>query len=175
MNKAGNKMWKQIEKIAYAVLQKLFHIARKELTEEVFVSFMQFIKFGIVGLSNTIISYILYVVSLMLFQKLGLFPKMDYIIAQVIQFTLSVLWSFFWNNRLVFVLEEGQRRSVWKVLVKTYISYSFTGIFLNSFLLILWVRILLISEFIAPIINLLISVPLNFFINKFWAFREKNR
>ena len=30
-----------------------------------------------------------------------------------------------------------------------------------------------VSEFVAPIINLLISVPINFVINKFWAFRGK--
>ena len=57
--------------------------------------------------------------------------------------------------------------------IKTYISYSFTGLFLNSILLILWVKICGISEFIAPVINLVVSVPLNFMINKFWAFKDK--
>ena len=59
-------------------------------------------------------------------------------------------------------------------MIKTYISYSFTGLFLSSILLVLWVQVLGISEFIAPIINLLISVPLNFIINKFWAFKKSN-
>lgn len=31
---------------------------------------MQFVKFGIVGLSNTVISYVIYVVTLILFQKI---------------------------------------------------------------------------------------------------------
>ena len=90
----------------------------------------------------------------------------------MIQFVLSVLWSFYWNNKKVFVLQEGEKRSMWQALLKTYISYSFTGLFLNSALLVLWIRVLGISEFIAPIINLLVSVPLNFIINKFWAFRK---
>ena len=132
---------------------------------------MQFIKFGIVGVSNTLISYILYVVSLLIFQKLNWFGKVDYLVAQMTAFILSVLWSFYWNNKMVFVKEEGQQRNLWKALVKTYISYSFTGLFLNSALLVLWVDMLHISEFVAPIINLLISVPLNFIINKFWAFK----
>jgi len=72
---------------------------------------------------------------------------------------------------MVFVKEEGQQRNLWKALIKTYISYSFTGLFLNSALLVLWVDVLHISEFVAPIVNLLISVPLNFIINKFWAFK----
>lgn len=69
-------------------------------------------------------------------------------------------------------MEEGQNRNLFKALLKTYVSYSFTGLFLNSIFLILWVQIVGISEFIAAIINLLISVPLNFIINKFWAFRS---
>ena len=72
---------------------------------------------------------------------------------------------------MVFTLKEGEKRSVWKALIKTYISYSFTGLFINSALLIVWVKVMHISEFIAPVINLLISVPLNFIINKFWAFK----
>ena len=132
---------------------------------------MQFVKFGIVGVSNTVISYVLYVVSLLIFQEMGILKSTDYLVAQVIAFVLSVLWSFFWNNKIVFTVEEGQSRCLWKALLKTYVSYSFTGLFLNSILLILWVKYLGISEFVAPIINLLISVPVNFIINKFWAFR----
>ena len=132
---------------------------------------MQFIKFGIVGISNTLISYILYVVSLLIFQRLNWFGKVDYLVAQMIAFILSVLWSFYWNNKMVFVKEEGQHGNLWKALIKTYVSYSFTGLFLNSALLVVWVDMLHISEFVAPIINLLISVPLNFIINKFWAFK----
>jgi len=42
-------------------------------------------------------------------------------------------------------------------------------------LLIFWVKVLHISEFIAPILNLLISVPLNFVINKYWAFKSSKK
>lgn len=169
----GSKLWNIVETIVRAVLKVLFKIVHKELTEEVFAAFMQFVKFGIVGVSNTLISYVLYALSLLAFQKLGILPRADYLVAQVIAFVLSVLWSFYWNNKMVFVLKEGEKRSLWKALIKTYISYSFTGLFLNSILLILWVQVCHMSEFIAPIINLLISVPLNFLINKFWAFRGK--
>ena len=171
MQNIGKTLWNLIENIASTVIKAIFHLLRKEISEETTNGFMQFIKFGIVGVSNTLISYILYVVSLLIFQKLNWFGKVDYLVAQMIAFILSVLWSFYWNNKMVFVKEEGQQRNLWKALVKTYISYSFTGLFLNSALLVLWVDMLHISEFVAPIINLLISVPLNFIINKFWAFK----
>ena len=46
-------------------------------------------------------------------------------------------------------------------------------IILNSILALLWVELLHMSKLIAPIINLLVSVPINFFMNKFWAFKKK--
>lgn len=165
-------MWNLLEKVVYAVLKMLFRIGEKEISDEFFISFMQFIKFGIVGISNTIISYALYVAGLFVFQRTRIFPKVDYLIAQGIAFILSVLWSFYWNNKKVFILDEGEERSIWKALLKTYVSYSFTGLLLNSILLVLWVQVMHISEFVAPIINLLVSVPMNFLINKFWAFRK---
>lgn len=173
MSKAIDNIWNCIEIICKFFLKIVLKICGKELTPEVFNSFMQFVKFGIVGVSNTLISYVLYVGSLIILNEMGAVGKYNYLIAQVIAFVLSVLWSFYWNNKMVFVLENGEQRSLWKSLIKTYISYSFTGLFLNSILLILWVDFLHISEFIAPIINLLVSVPLNFIINKFWAFKGK--
>lgn len=173
MTNLGNSAWRAIEKIVYVVLKVLFKIIRKDLTDEIFGTFMQFVKFGIVGLSNTVLSYVLYVVGLLLFRRLQILPNSGYLVAQVIAFVLSVLWSFYWNNKLVFTLQEGEERSIFKALIKTFISYSFTGLFLNSILLVLWVKVMHISEFIAPIINLLVSVPLNFVINKFWAFGKK--
>ncbi|MBD5487693.1 MAG: GtrA family protein [Lachnospiraceae bacterium] len=152
---------------------RIRNLIKRNLADEVYDSFMQFVKFGIVGVSNTAISYIVYLVSLLSFRKLGILLNNGYLVAQVIAFVLSVLWSFFWNSRLVFTLKEGEERSVIRTLIKTFVSYSFTGLFLNSVLLILWVRVMHISELIAPIINLLVSVPLNFVINKFWAFRKK--
>lgn len=151
----------------------IYKVFRLKLSEGKYQAFIQFVKFGIVGVSNTVISYVLYAVTLLGLQKAGLLPKIDYLVAQVVAFVLSVLWSFYWNNKFVFTMKEGQTRNMWKALAKTYVSYSFTGLFLNSILLILWVQLLGISEFIAPIINLIISVPLNFIINKFWAFKAK--
>lgn len=174
MAELGNGLWKLVEKIVYAILKGGFKLFGKNLTEDVYKGFMQFVKFGIVGLSNTVISYVLYVAGLTVFRGLGLFSGVDYIIASVLAFILSVLWSFYWNNKKVFRLEDGQERSVWKALIKTYISYSFTGLFLNNVLLILWVRVFHISELIAPIINLLVSVPVNFVMNKFWAFSRNH-
>lgn len=135
-------------------------------------SFLQFIKFGIVGVSNTIIGYLIYVISLKILRSLGLFPDIDLYIAQFSMFVLSVAWSFYWNNKMVFKQKDGEQRNIFAALIKTYISYAFTSLILSEILLYLWCNLLEVNEYIAPIINLLITVPLNFFIQKFWAFKK---
>ena len=62
----------------------------------------QFLKFGMVGLSNTVLSYLLYIICIWIFQRNGLFQNADYIAASVIAFLISVIWSFYWNNRFTF-------------------------------------------------------------------------
>lgn len=165
-------LWEIIEKMIDFILCKLL---RLKINETQWVALMQFVKFGIVGLSNTVISYVIYVVTLILFQKNNLIPSVDYLVAQVIAFILSVLWSFYWNNKFVFEKADNEERNIVHALIKTYISYAFTGLFLNSILSLLWVEVLGIPKIIAPIINLLVSVPLNFVMNKFWAFRKTEK
>ena len=135
----------------------------------------QFIKFGIIGLSNTALSYALYLIFLFLFEENGFFPNYDYLICSVLTFCVCTVWSFYWNNKYVFTVEEGRKRNLFLALIKTYLSYAFTGILLTNVLSVLWVDIVGIPKEIAPIINLTISVPLNFLINKFWAFRTKKK
>ncbi len=170
-----SSFWIFIENGTYHILRFIYRICKKEWEVKAVQGFMQFVKFGIVGLSNTVVSYVLYSGGLLLLRKMHLFGRRDYLAAQAAAFVLSVLWSFYWNNRFVFNEEDGGKRSLWKALLRTYVSYSFTGLFLSSILLVLWVRLLHISEFVAPVINLLVTVPLNFILNKLWAFRQDGK
>lgn len=150
------------------VIFNIFHI---KLSKEKWEGFLQFVKFGIVGLSNTVISYMVYVIALLLFQKANILPMVDYLVAQFIGFVLSVLWSFYWNRKYVFKSDDDSSMPWFVALFKTYVSYAFTGIFLSTLLSYIWVQCVGIPKIIAPIINLLVSVPLNFVLNKFWAFK----
>ena len=128
---------------------------------------IQFIKFGIVGFSNTAIAYVIYASLVYL--------KLHYILANIIAFIISVLNSFFWNNKYVFKKGDDQKRNILQSLIKTFISYAFSGIIIGNVLLFLLVDVLHISKYIAPFFGLVISVPLNFVMNKKWAFKsEKN-
>lgn len=158
---------------------------------------IQFIKFGLVGVSNTLVNYIVYVI----FVALGT----HYVIANALGFVISVLNAYFWGSRFVFKEDETKEKRIWwQVLLKTYASYAL-GFVLNTLLLILWIDITNIgqylgfigdiigsmsgifaflpesmtaeelSEIVAPIINMVVTIPINFVINKFWAYRQKNK
>jgi putative flippase GtrA len=122
----------------------------------------QFIKFGLVGLSNTFISLAIYYIFIFINKDL-------YLVGNIIGFVVSVLNSYYWNNRFVF---KAENRNHVQALLRTFLSYGVTFV-LGTVLLIIMIEILSISEIVAPLINLIITVPINFMLNKFWAFKDR--
>lgn len=125
----------------------------------------QFIKFGLVGISNTLITYATY--------SLCVYIGIHYLISNAIGFFISVLNAYYWSDRFVFKKGEGESRSAIWTLAKTYVAYGSTGLLLASILLYLYVDKLHFSEYIAQLLVLVITIPLNFIINKFWSFRTQ--
>lgn len=119
---------------------------------------IQFLKFCVVGLSNTVISLAVYYIIL--------YFGAHYVIASILSFIISVLNAYYWNYKYVF----NTKSDILKSLIKTYTSYGFSYV-LNTTLLIILVEYYNISELLAPILVLVITVPLNFILNKFWAFK----
>lgn len=130
---------------------------KKNQLKEIFI---QFIKFGIVGLSNTAISLGIYYLVIYVNKDL-------YLLGYSIGFIVSVLNAYYWNSKFVF---EKKEIGTTKPLIKTFISYGSTYL-LGLVLIAIMVEKIGIIEQIAPLINLLITIPLNFILNKFWAFK----
>jgi putative flippase GtrA len=120
--------------------------------------FKQFIKFGIVGVSNTLIFLAVYYCLV----HVGV----HYISSYIIGFIVSVINAFFWNSKFVFKVKGFIIRRFTKVTA----SYGFT-LLLSTGLLYLMVDVGGISQYIAPLLNLIMTIPLNFLLNKFWAFK----
>ncbi len=124
---------------------------------------IQFVQFCVVGISNTLISYIIYLI--------GIWLNIHYILASVIGFIVSVTNSFYWNNKYVFKAKENETRSILGAYIKTFISYGITGLVLANILLVIWFEVFNLPEWCGPILNLVITIPLNFLLNKIWAFK----
>jgi putative flippase GtrA len=125
---------------------------------------MQFIKFGLVGVSNLLVYYAIYSILL----RFGC----HYAIANGIGFVISVLNSFLWNSLFVFKKAEGRKRNKAATLLKTFISYALTGLVLQTLLLHLLIDRMHLSAYIAPVLTVCVTTPLNFLLNKFWSFKE---
>lgn len=128
-------------------------------------SLIQFVKFCVVGLTNTIIGYVVYSICVYL--------GMHYLLANVVGFIVSVVNAFYWSNKYVFIKGSLEYRNIYVSFFKTVLSYASTGIVLNSILLWLLIDRMHISEYVAPIIILIITVPTNFIMNKYWSFKTK--
>lgn len=129
--------------------------------------FLQFIKFGLVGLTNTALSYAIY--------SLILWLGGHYLAANIVSFVISVAWSYLLNNRFVFRKSDGETRVWWKALLKTYVAYGVTGLVLANVLLYLWIDVLGVNPYLAFFLNLVFTIPANFLLNKLWAFRARSK
>lgn len=171
MDRLINWLWHLVEVIFLSCIRILEKLLRKQIPEKTVQVLLQFVKFAIVGVSNSLINYLSYVASLLAFRQLCWFASADFMAAQIVAFVLSVLWSYYWNNRYVFA-GEAEKTTSWMVtLAKTFIAYSFTGLILSEALLLLWVNVVGMSEFVAPVLNIIICFPINFVINKLWTFK----
>lgn len=151
----------------------------------------QIIKFIMVGISNTLISEGIYALLVLL--------GVHYLLASTIGFTVSIFTAFLLSSRFVFKEDENKEKRVWwKVLIKTYLAYI-VGFLLNLGLLSVWMEVIhldahinplidvlhtmgwkkaepyAVAELIAEGINLFIVTPINFILNKYWAYRQKSK
>lgn len=123
-------------------------------------SWFQFFKFGLVGVLNTVIGLVSYYVFIIM--------GFHYMIANVLSWLISVFNAFYWNNKYVF----KNNLSWWRALIKTYISYGLSFVF-SAVLLFIFVEYVEISEVVAPIAILTLTIPVNFFMNKYWTFKSR--
>jgi len=145
-------------------MKKLMKKLGVENKEDLRQLIIQFIKFGLVGVSNTVVSMAIYYLFLWIDESL-------YMVGSILGTVLSILNAFIWNDLFVFTGNPKDFKSVMYRLGKTYISYGGTSL-LSNVLLWLEVTLLNVSKVYAPIVNLLITIPLNYLINKLWTFSK---
>ena len=150
----------KFEKFILYIINFVRKFIFKKMTDKQAELLFQIIKFGLVGVINTLVSYVVTISCL----ALGIYI----LISNAIAFIVSTACAFFLNYFFVFKSKECW----WRGLIKSYCSYAFTGIGLNSVLLYILTNVLAVSEYLSPLLVLIVTIPANFLLNKFWAFKK---
>ena len=133
---------------------KIINFLRREISK-------QFLKFCLIGLEKTILTYIIFLI-------LFYFFRVNYMIAAAIGFIIGVLFGFIFDKTYTF---NSKRKSA-TTLPKYFLVYLFTLGFNLVFL-----RILVETRGINPIISNLISQPfivlVNFLGTKIFVFKNR--
>ncbi|PXV91484.1 putative flippase GtrA [Lachnotalea glycerini] len=157
-----NQIWNFIESLSHKIVFSLAGFIGVKIEEEKWQALMQFVKFGMVGASNTILTIVLYT----LLVAIGIHYQVSYFLG----YLAGIVNAFYWNNKYVFKQKSEQERSILQAFVKCAMSYI-GGYLFSTLLLTLWVSILHFPKFIGPAISLVVTIPLNFVLNKKWAFK----
>jgi putative flippase GtrA len=120
----------------------------------------QFVKFGIVGVSNTLIFFAVYTLLLKVF---GVW----YVAASGIGFAVGAINGFLWNRAWTFRGHVGDALTP----VRWFVVQS-SGLLANLGLVYLFVDGAGLGELVGQAVTIVIVTVLTFLANRAWTFRE---
>lgn len=122
----------------------------------------QFIKFSIVGSSNTLVDFVVYI---FLTRALSVY----YMWAAVMAFVVAVTWSFYFNRRWTFRARgRGVRRQYTRFIMANGLS-----LMLNLSLFYLIVDVYGVYDLVAKAVAGSVVALFNFNLNRLWTFSSK--
>ena len=121
---------------------------------------LQFVKFGIVGVSNTLISFAVYTLLLKVF---GVW----YVAASGIGFAVGAVNGFLWNRAWTFRGHVGDALTP----VRWFVVQS-CGLLVDLALVYVFVDGVGLDELVGQAMTTVIVTVLTFFVNRAWTFRE---
>ena len=132
---------------------------------------LQFLKFGIIGFMNTVLSYLINNGLYLLFSNTGMIGNSETLMRQTstfVAFIVTVPIGYVLNSKYTFKPDKDV--VWWKPVLKVYASYSITGLFMNAILNYIF-QLMGFPNYIATFLQLFFTVPTNFLLNKFWAYK----
>jgi putative flippase GtrA len=120
---------------------------------------VQFVKFGIVGVSNTLINFAVYALLLKVFD-------VWYLAAAAIGFGVGAVNGFLLNRRWTFEGHVGDSFTpVRWAIVQT------CGLGLNELLLFIWVGVVGVDKILGQALAIVVVTTVTFLANRAWTFR----
>ncbi|MDD9266610.1 GtrA family protein [Paenibacillus sp. GCM10023248] len=121
--------------------------------------FAQELKFAIVGLINTGISFIIYAILA--------FYNVNYIIALIISYLVGIISSFMLNSKWTFKTSD---KTQIKAILKFVMVYVL-NLAINSLLLIILVDYFGGNKILSQLLALVLTTAFSFYGHKYWTFK----
>ena len=128
---------------------------------------MEVIHFGIVGVMNTLIGWVI---------MFGLYnlAHFNYWLASGISYFVGSVYSYFMNSKLTFKVENKDKWLSWRFALNIVVCYGVAfGIAKPAVRLLLSSQSVTVVENVAMILGMGIFIVMNFFGQKLFVFRKK--
>lgn len=119
---------------------------------------VQLIKFSLVGVLNTALSFCIY--------TLLIFLGVNYLVSNIIAYCTGTVNSYLWNKGWVFKSKKSHSEIFYK-----FIGVNLITMFFNSLLLFLFVTTMGLNKLISQIMATFLGILTNFLLNKLWTFK----
>lgn len=123
-------------------------------------SIIQFIKFGIVGVSNTLLT------AFTIWLLMKVFHYSDYL-SNIIGYIIGLINSFIWNRKWTFGNSSDLKVTLLKFIATFVISYLFQ---LGNLYLLL--HFSTIDSYICQLLSIVVYTCINFVLNKYYTFKS---
>lgn len=121
---------------------------------------VRFLKFGIVGVLNTLVNWIIFFIL----NTLGMY----YIFSNIIAYSISTIHSYLWNALWVFKYKDKASTDT----TFKFITLNVVGLLLNTVILYILVDLFNLNKMLGLIITTIIIMFINYAVNKIWVFKR---
>lgn len=157
------KAYTKIEHFGLRQAKKILDLFHVDFTNDMKRETQRILRFLAMGVANMFLSYSIYSGVIIM--------GGHYFGAGVASFIAGVLNTFYWNNSVIFKSIKTRSFTISIAFIKTIVGYIFTGFILQIMLLCFWIDFLNVNEFLAPFFNVIIIVPTNYLLNRYWIYK----
>ena len=128
---------------------------------------MEVIHFGIVGVMNTLIGWVI-------MASLYNLVHLNYWLSSGISYFVGSVYSYFMNSRLTFKVENKDKMLPWRFALNIIVCYAVAyGIAKPTVKHLLASQPVVIVENVAMLLGMCLFIVMNFFGQKLFVFRKK--
>ena len=127
--------------------------------------FMQVVKFGIVGVSNSILDWCIVAVCVR-------FLHIDSMLSNIISYFITTPYNFWANGKFVFDFNNGKSK---KEQFMTFFLLGIGGFIVNEITMLIGDKLLHFDPLIVKVVGIILAAIFNFFTRKLIMEKKKDK